>query len=200
MGRLILTIILLVTGIIIFVVPVRGSLDQFDPINEKIADLNEALDNAGKIQLRRAELEADYNSLRAEDVTRLHKLLPSHVDNVRLIIEINDIAKSNNIVVTNINIGGEGSDEDPEDDSNIKVAAVGTLFETLSLNISAVGEYESFKKFLDELGKSLRVVDIITLGFNSKSNNDQLAGTSREAVYDYNIVLQTYWLKENQNE
>jgi len=200
MGRLIITIALLIIGIIIFVSPVRGTLDTFDPVESRIADLNEALDNAGKIQLRRAELEADYNSLRAEDITRLHKLLPSHVDNVRLIIEINDIAKDNNIVVTNIDIGG--TSEDKEDDENITVTPVNTLFERLTLSISAVGEYEAFKKFLDELGKSLRMVDVLELSFNSRVDGSfQVAGNpDLSDVYTYNVALQTYWLKENQNE
>ena len=93
--RLIITIILVVAAVIIFVFPTRGLLDVARPMEEERAQLEEALGNAKQIRAERDKLQERYNSFRTEDINKLHKLLPSHVDSVRLILDINTIEMKN---------------------------------------------------------------------------------------------------------
>ena len=55
----------------------------------------------------------------------------------------------------------------------------------VTLGFSVSGSYENLQAFLADLAKSLRLVDVTSVTFSSNDRN----------VYDYNIELQTYWLK-----
>lgn len=189
--RQLLTILILVVGaILIFVFPVQGIFKSLEPARMQIADLNEALFNAGQIQLRRDELQDQYNSFPSEDLAKLDKLLPSHVDSVRLIIDINNIARENGLVINDITVGEERA-EGQDDEEAITVATTGVLFDTLRLSIKAEGSYPAFKNFLKDVERSLRIVDLVSLSF--ELNEDPLVP---EGTYNFDTVIETYWLKE----
>ena len=58
----------------------------------EIASYDEALDNSKALEAERDKLTQKYNSFNPEDLSRLQKLLPDNVDNIRLILEIEKIA------------------------------------------------------------------------------------------------------------
>src|SRR3989344_4468631 len=90
--RLLVTIILIISAGIVFVFPTRNILDSTKPLDGERAALEEALGNAKNIRAERDKLQERYNSFKTEDIEKLHKLLPSQVDTVRLILDINGIA------------------------------------------------------------------------------------------------------------
>jgi len=54
------------------------------------------------------------------------------------------------------------------------------------LVIAVLSSYAVFIKFLEDIEKSLRIVDVVSIGFDSKDEND---------IYDFNVSIRTYWLK-----
>lgn len=154
---------------------------QYKTLQEKrgqIVSLDEALRNSRQVQIARDTLLTSYNNIADEDLERLRKILPDHVDNVRLILEIDRIASRNNMILQNVttrdgaqNTGGFGPDDG--------------LYGKIRMGFSLIGRYESLVNFLAEIEQSLRVVDIVALSF-TRGQGD---------LYEYELELDTYWLK-----
>lgn len=138
----------------------------------------ELLSNSNDLITERNKLVEKNNNLSTNDLERLKKLLPDHIDNVRLIIDIEGIASKYGLNIRNISIndsaGGEGAlgpDNNP--------------YGTLSLKFNIIAPYEKFKSFIKDLEESLRVIDIAGISFNSTDTGS----------YDYEVTIKTYWIK-----
>lgn len=146
---------------------------------EEIGFLNEALNNSKKVQTVRDALLASYNNIADADLERLKKILPDHVDNVRLILEFDRIASRNNMILQNVatrdSARGESDAFGPDD----------ALFGKIRMSFALAGSYESLVKFLVEIEQSLRVVDIVSLSFAITPGD----------LYEYDMEVDTYWLK-----
>lgn len=143
------------------------------------AEYTRALDNSKQLQRERDKFLEKYNAIDPNDMAGLLKLLPDNIDNVRLIIDIDEMAKDHGLP-----IGGFKAETAAE---NSKVIGVGKAnYGTLNLSFSISASYVAFLSFMKDLEKSLRILDITAISFSA---ND--AGS----VYDYNVTVKTYWLK-----
>jgi Tfp pilus assembly protein PilO len=182
MIRTIIPLIMIVVAVAIFFGPTRSTLEATEPLSARRLDLEQALESAKKIQAARESLQAQYASFKSSDLARLQKLLPSHVDNVRLVIDINGMASAYGMLLRNIEV-----EQVLDPITNPGAGAIrGDDPEHLDINFTVSGSYESLKRFLTDLGRSLRVVDIADISFDSKETD----------VYDFSINLRTYWLQD----
>ena|SRR3989344_5128045 len=163
-----------------FTTPVLKEIDGLKVDRDKYTA---ALANATKLDERQRQLQDIKINLDSKDLDNLQQLLPNNIDNVRLIIDINTIAKKNGLVVKNPSIAGEAGGEKPAG-ADQKVVA-GTNKNSVVISFSVSASYEILKRFLDDLSHSLRIVDIESVSFSGNDKN----------LYDYKISLRTYWLK-----
>ena len=138
----------------------------------------EALINSNDLITERNKLANKYNSMSSNDTERLKKLLPDHIDNVRLIIDIDGIASRHNLNIRNINISDSAGDGDALGPDN-------NPYGTVSLKFNIIAPYEKFKSFIKDLEDSLRVVDITGISFSAAESGS----------YDYGVAIKTYWIK-----
>jgi Tfp pilus assembly protein PilO len=193
-----LILILLSVGIFFFLIDPQYKKVQ--ALQAEVAENNRTLEIAKKLREKREELREKFNRISQEEKAELEKLLPDTVDNVRLIIDINNVAEQFGIVIRNININ---TNDGAESDSG-SVRSQGSSFEgvieenaikyvdtskigviTFSFSVSA--KYEVFLEFLKQLEESLRIVDI--------RNIEISRGSSEGTIYDYQVTMDTYWLK-----
>ncbi|MDP3726515.1 MAG: type 4a pilus biogenesis protein PilO [bacterium] len=161
---------------LLFIIP------NFETVKEKRAQikvLNEALSNSRKVQSVRDALLTSYNNIGTADLDRLKKILPDHVDNVRLILEFDRIATRSGMKLQNVS-----TRDDVREDSGA-FGPDDALFGKIRMNFSLLGRYESLIDFLTEIEESLRVVDIVALSFTRGSGE----------LYEYELEVDTYWLK-----
>mgnify|MGYP001579566637 FL=1 len=156
-------------------------LTEIDGLKAERTRLTVALDNATKLDVRKQELHNLENEMDPADIADLHQLLPDNIDNVRLIIDINNIAKKRGLVVRNPTIA-EAAAAGEANGTNQPALTAGSSV-VISFSVSA--SYEILKLFLADLEHSLRIVDIESLSFSGNDKN----------LYDYKINLRTYWLK-----
>ncbi|MCE9643942.1 type 4a pilus biogenesis protein PilO [Candidatus Parcubacteria bacterium] len=138
----------------------------------------EALASFREIQSVRDELTSRYNTFSTDDVTRLERLLPDTVDNVRLVLDINNIAGRYGLVIKDVRLSSLAKDPN-------KLGPENQEYGTLVLQFSVTAGYSNFVAFMKDLEDSLRVVDVSGISF--KTAESQLA--------DYDVAVQTYWLK-----
>ena len=146
------------------------------------SDYNDALTKSKELQGLREDLLNEYNTFPKTNIERLKKMLPDHVDNVRLIIEIDNIASQYGMTVKDAQIL---SDREQSNSNNLSIFEVRTENKkTMSLSFTVVAPYESFLRFLRDLEQNLRIVDIESISF-SASDVD---------LYEYDVTIKTYWL------
>lgn len=186
MTKLVLSVVgfLLAGGI--FFVYTQPTFEQIKAMRTEVGQYEGALSKSRELQQVRAVLLDKYKNFNPADLDRLEKLLPDHVDNVRLILDLDRLALSHQMPMQNVVIGDptkEGSSG-----GNASISSPDPVLQkvgALTLTFSTVGTYEQFKSFLSDLEASLRIVDVVGLEI-SRGQSNQLS---------YKIILRTYWLK-----
>ncbi len=181
--RLIAPLLIIIVSVGLFLKFTNPLFASIDALRVRQAALNEGLDNAKKLREVQQTLLEQLNSMDPLDLESLNKLLPDDDDNVRLIIDINNIAKPYGMRLANPQIKTTEEkevDAVARDRDHAEQAAV-----TLSFSVS--GDYQVFKSFLNDLAHSLRLVDISSVNFTAAP----VEGTKNT----YQVEIQTYWLK-----
>lgn len=163
---------------------------------EQVASYNEALSNSKALESERDKLTLKYNSFDTEDLSKLHKLLPDNVDNIRLILEIEKIASPYGMVLKDVKYDALNKENDAiAQEGAVKTTKVASTkdYGIWNLEFSTQGTYSNFVNFVKNLENNLRVVDISSIQFSSNANSG--LSPSLSEVYKYNFKIKTYWLK-----
>ncbi len=163
---------------------------------EQIASYNEALANSKALEALRDQLTQKYNSLHPEDLSKIQKFLPDHVDNIRLILEIEKVASPYGMVLRDVRYDIE---------ERVVSRAAGSVpgsrapatkdYGVWGLEFSTQGTYNNFINFLKSLESNLRMVDVSSIEFSSNAGSGIELNPSLPEVYKYNFKIKTYWLK-----
>lgn len=176
-------IIAVVLAGVLFYFFIDPTYDEIKTLRAEEATLNAALTRALELQSTRDQLLSRYNTFSPEDLARLEKLLPDHVDNVRLVLDMDGIASQYGMRIRNVSI--EKQEVQQKKARNQQVGPDERLYESMLLSFSVNGDYSTFRSFLKDLEQSLRLVDIETVSFNATDTG----------FYDVTVGLRTYWLK-----
>ncbi len=163
-----------------------------DPNYNEIKDLqierqryDDTLAKTAEIREFRKNVQGKYNSIDIADLDRLEKLLPDHIDNIKLILDINTIADRHGMSIKDIRIDRkDGATSGGRE--TIESRDQGT-YDTVGFSFSVVSTYDNFKKFVNDLSLSLRVVDVISVAVSEIKDE--------ESFYRFDVGIQTYWLK-----
>jgi Tfp pilus assembly protein PilO len=171
-------ILMLVASIGLFVGYIDPQYSEIKSLQSQKADYDQALVDANKLGKKRDDLLTQINSFKQEDLTRLSKLLPDNIDNVRLIIDIDEIAKQYGMRIRNFITSQTKKEQGYVGDDQ-------STYGTLALSFSTSGTYEQFVAFMGALESSLRLVDIVSIEFIAAETN----------ISDFNVTIKTHWLK-----
>ena len=189
MFRTIISAIGLIAAGAVFFMFAQPTYDKVQATQAQIAQYDAALQKAAELQARKQELLSRYNAFNPADRTRLEKLLPDHVDNVRLILDLDSLASKHGMTVQNVVIAGQANTQNTQ----TVAGAIGTSkqkYDSLTLTFGTQGTYRTFQQFLADLELSLRIVDLVSLKLTSITPT-----TKGEPPYAYNLTIRTYWLK-----
>ncbi len=200
MMRFVTPIILIGIAISIFFVFTNPIYTGISELKNEAASYNEALDNSKALENERDKLTSKYNSINPDNLMRLSKLLPENVDNIRLILEIEQIAMPYGMVLKDVKYST------PDANAALGAGAVVQGSNTLKpaskdygifdLEFSTSGTYNNFINFTKDLESNLRIVDISSVAFSSNSANVGVGGkTTSSEIYKYDFKIKTYWLK-----
>ena len=186
-----------------------------DPIYKEANGLKEVrndyqikLSQANEFRRKYENLSVAYQSFSEADIVRLSRLVPDTVDTVRLVMDVSNIAAKQGLLIKNIKIseptkdtkentnspigspiGAPASSADGLTLGAIRIGATNQDFNSIDLSFSVTGSYERFIAFLQDLERSLRILDVTEVKFSTPT--DSLKGNN----YDFGIGLRAYWLK-----
>lgn len=179
-------LILIALAVIIFFLFIDPLNDEVKNLSKKKADNDTMLELAEELQRKRDRIHDAFNEISVDEREELEKLLPDTVDNVRLILDINNVAEQYGIVIKNITVSRDG-ERDTKRGSNL-VSSIDTTGDigTITLGFSIDATYDVFINFMKDLEEALRVVDIRALDIDA----------GREDVFlGFGVTLDTYWLR-----
>jgi len=193
MTKIIISILALVVAAALFVGYTKPTYEKVKTIQQDITKFDEALEKARELQELKRGLLARYNTFTENNLSRLNRLLPDHVDNVRLVLDLDNLASRYGMAVQNVLISRGGG----EDQTATVLGALGAQvdsYDSLTMQFATVGTYSNFVRFLTDLESSLRIVDLVGLTIEPTSIGQREGGLA-EPLYEYNVAIRTYWLK-----
>jgi len=149
---------------------------------EEKADNEELIEKAEELRQKRQELTDKYTNITSGERAKLLKVLPETVDNVRLLLDLDNIANAREIDLVGTSISGDINDES---DSRV-VDRTDKKYGTINISFSFSTTYSLMKTFMRDLEDTLRIVDIKDFSVNASDVGD---------VYNYSVSLDTYWLR-----
>lgn len=166
-----------------------------DGLKAQATQLDQILAEATEFQRLKSALISRYNALSPDQLTRLGKLLPDHVDNVRLILDVDSLASRNGLTLENVIINTTADTATSQDTSGALggISEQRTPYGSLTLQFNTNGSYAQFQTFIQSLEQSLRLVDIVDLGVRAGSGSGDTGETN--SSYAYTVKIRTYWLK-----
>lgn len=178
-------ILIIAAGLIFFGYIDPTYQNTIKPLQDDAAQYTKVLNQEAQFTKIRNNLSDKENSFPAEGRTRLEKMLPGTVDNVRLIIDVSNLASQYGVKLKNIKVNTSGSATGSQGGSQISLGVEQNPYGTMQLSFMISSPYANFVQFMKALEQSLRIVDVSSISFNSSDTDN----------YDYTIGIKTYWIK-----
>lgn len=188
MFKIIAQIVILIASIGIFAGFTSNQNKIRKDLKAQAVSVQTAIDNYTKYEAHKSELESKRNSLDEASLKKLDTLLPSNVNNMHLVIDINSIAKDHGLFLKNIKFNQV---ENTSENSESTKSDLG-YFEA---QFSTEGKYSDFVSFIADLERNERLVDIQSVSFLSP---DVISSSKNIPLdyYKYEIKLRAYWLND----
>lgn len=186
MFKTFLSVIYLLTSVAIFFVwskPFYNDKDTgIQALKSTLAGFNEQLNNSSEVKGLRDKLIEDLNSISEEDMSRLNAMLPSKADQIGFVLELEKLGVKNTVSLKDI-VMEEKRDEKTENAGGArKKSKTVQNFTAIPISVRVSGSYVSLMHFLDDLEKSLRLVEIKGLDFTATDSG----------VYEFSLKLEIY--------
>lgn len=192
------TILIIISGVIFafFTDPVYKSIKQ---LKGEVSTYNTALNNSNDLQDTRDSLVDIYKNITKEDKDRLEHLLPSSINNIELILEIEKIASMYGLPIKNIKFEVEdktdGSEQQNKNIIQQKNPKDSLPYGVFPMEFVIEGKYDTFVSFVKDLEQNLRIVDIKSVAFSVPGPATSVDDKTDKSIYNYTLKVETYWLK-----
>jgi len=187
----IISIILIIASFGLYFLFTKGEYGKVKNLKAEEVNYQDAFLKSKELLARRDELLQKYNAISSADLLKLEKLLPDTVDSVRLILDMNNMASSFGLALKNIKLSGNGEAKNKVKEAGAAVNLSDKKYNSISLSFSVDSTYNTFRSFIEEIEKSLRIMDIQDLNLQEKTS----ALRAGEPAYRFDITIKTYWLK-----
>lgn len=167
-------------AVALFVAYIDPTYQAVKELQAQAGQYDEALTQSTKLRKERDELLSKRNTFSTDNVRKLERLLPDNVDNIRLIIDIDNIASRYGLQVRNVALGDTTSSS-----RNQTVGQGQGAVGNVELGFSVGATYERFLAFLTDLEKSLRIVDVESIKLTPGTGD----------LDTYTLQIKTYWLR-----
>lgn len=196
--KFILPTLFIIASILIFFTVTSPLYSDMSDKTAQIAKYDEALNRSKELQQTRDQLLAKYNSIKQEDKDKLDHFLPNTVNNIKFILEVEQLANIHGMPIKNIKFEPPVATDPKDSKGTVVVAATpenSKPYGTFPIEFTVDGNYDSFVLFMKDLEHNLRLVDVKSVSFTVPANTKGQQGAQDPNVYSYNIKVNTYWLK-----
>lgn len=195
MNKFILPGILIALALGIFFTYTSKQYTKVKELRAVNAAYEKAIADSVELIKKRDQVVSAYNSISEQDRQRLERILPDHVDSIRLINDIKSLLARRAVTLKSVKTGsanaivGKGNvKENPSASivSNQPAEDEGDVVKSETLNLQFTTSYDTFLEILRDLESSLRIMEISAVKFTPKDTGQ----------YDFEVDVKTFWLRE----
>ncbi|MDE2037744.1 MAG: hypothetical protein KGI69_00770 [Patescibacteria group bacterium] len=197
MNRNLTALILVVLAVGVYFTVTSGMIADAGTVKSVNDQYSSALANAARLIAVRDQVLQQYNNISPTDQARLDKMIPSTVDNIRLIIDLSNVALRHGFSLQNAKATVAGSQggaaaaaaptaAQPSSAGSSPLSISTPTLDTVTVSFGATATYDQFISFLQDLEADLRIIDLTHLTMTS----------SDTGVYSFQVQFQTYWLRQ----
>lgn len=172
--------ILLLVSVGLFYAVISPRYEKVQALQGQAGQYRDILANAEALGERRDDLLSQYNNVSPAEVARLEKILPANVDTVNLAMNFDSIAARYGISINSVRT----VDSKTDTGAGVVQSAGKKLYEKVTISFSFIATYENFRRFMADIEKSLRIIDVKSVSFS----------TTDSGIYEFNVSVDTYWL------
>lgn len=144
------------------------------------AQYKEILKSVEALSEKRDELLLKYNAIPKNELANLETVLPDNINTVELALDLDAIGSKYGVLLKSIKTV-------EKDQSTATIIATPTgAYEKVRVSFVFVSSYENFRRFIEDLERSMRIIEVRSVSFIS--NDDS-------ALNEYKIEIETYWLR-----
>jgi len=189
---------LILISIILFFLIVDPLYGDVSKLKDDVSTYNVALNNSKELQKTRDTLLEKYRNISDEDKERLNNFLPNTVNNIKFVLEIEQIANMHSMPLKNIKFEDIKEENTESLDNNMIIS--NDLVDYSPYGIFPVefiteGNYDAFLLFLKDLERNLRIMDIKSISFTVPEPVSKQESGHDSNTYSYTLKVDTYWLK-----
>jgi hypothetical protein len=197
--RFIVPLLLIGISIAGFFILITPKYEEVVVLKAQVAAYDKALNNSKSLEDERDKLIKKSNDISKVNKEKIEKMLPDSIDNIRLILEIEELASVYGMYLKDVRY----DDEKKAEEGKPEVVQAGAIDENINedygvwdLEFTTEGSYANFINFTRDIEKNLRLVDISSVQFSSLSAPASKSATvSTTDNYIYTFKIKTYWLK-----
>ncbi|MBI1974673.1 MAG: hypothetical protein HYS51_02420 [Candidatus Zambryskibacteria bacterium] len=170
-----ITLIVLALGL--FYTFTNVEYEKAKELHSAVIKYQDVLANIADVINLRDNLLVSYEEFPADEKARIEKVLPDNVDTVNLALELDGIGARYGISLKDVSI---------DSDNSRAVAAVlpqnNLSYDKTRVSFSFVSNYQNFKRFLSDVEKNLRLMEIKSVSFRSEDSG----------LYEHKVTIETY--------
>lgn len=184
----------IVIAILIFFFVIQPKFDEIKLLRTETDEYNAATAQYAAFNAKVQELILKRDSVKISDRDRLDLLIPEKINDTRLLVDVEAIAKKNNVFLVGVETSNDNIDPssltaaNSEGQTENEIESSNDLL-TSEITFTLIGEYFDFKNFLRDIETSITLMHITKI---------HVAGNS-EKFKLFNVTVRTYALPDSGN-
>lgn len=183
MFRLVIPAVLIAAAAGLFFLYTDPTYQRIKTVRAQEMEYDQALTKSKELLAIRNSLIAKRNTFSPDDIHKVERVLPDNIDNIRLILDTETIAQRYGLHVQNVSVKSPQTGK--SDRSQLAVGDSNDAVGSVEFSFGVTATYGDFLRFLKDLEKSVRIVDVRTIAFSA----------GRGELMDFSISVKTYWLR-----
>lgn len=190
MTKTFITTILFLATLAIGFFSVKPEWDKFQNLRHETAELKDlSAEVDGLIENRDAIIQL-INSISSQDLDRIAMAIPQEAHSSEFLVFLESLSAKNGLVLRQLDLAGKETlaqtpSAQPRPGGLTPLARPEGAIQEVSVFLSASGSYENMKRFLGNLEKNLRIIEVSQLSFPAPSK-------ARDAI-EFSIKMSTYY-------
>ncbi len=176
-----LPIILIIIAVGLFFFQIKPLYSEVKGLRAEAKQYDEALKMADELKEIRVDLAHTLAGFPKADLERLDHFLPRRLDTVRIILDVNSIGLRNGVRLNGMKVSVPSLET-----GKVSAGQSGSNYSTIDISFSFSATYVQGVQFIQDLQRSLRLLDSTSLSVKPSPNNP--------VFYDFDMTLQTYWI------
>ncbi len=156
-----------IIGLMIFLFVTKPMFAEIKVIQVDTDKYEDAVHKATQLNEKLKSFITEMNGFSSLERERLSALVPTEVDEVKLLADLKELTQKRNMLLGNVNVSEESFSASADEASGSSQNVTYNNLAATDISFSLIGTYAQFKDVLRDMEKSLVLMEIVGVSFTS---------------------------------